>query len=247
MKRIVLCSAESVYTDAVLQQLSADPKVKIVGLVSSTRVLKKGENTLASKARLLQRVGVGYGMYLLRITTAVGPLGRVFQTMRRWAWHLECVIVETGDVNSAEMVDWLNAREADVIVCAHFNQIISSNTIEAVKAEFLNIHPGHLPNYRGLDPMFFALLRGETEVGVTFHRIDAGIDTGDVLGQASMEVQERSLTDCNMEAFRRGSALLCDYLAGRPTERRDMAGSESYDSWPTPADVRMFISKGNRF
>ena len=54
----------------------------------------------------------------------------------------------------------------------------------------MNIHPAYLPKYRGIGPTFWALADGEKELGVTYHFISQGIDTGDILAREKVEIQE---------------------------------------------------------
>ncbi len=56
----------------------------------------------------------------------------------------------------------------------------------------LNIHKGKLPNYRGMPPAFWELWHGECEVGVTVHRVEKGLDTGDILLESRVPVEPHS-------------------------------------------------------
>ncbi len=56
----------------------------------------------------------------------------------------------------------------------------------------INIHKGRLPHFRGMPPAFWELWHGETEVGVTVHRIESGLDTGPVLLEESIAVEPHS-------------------------------------------------------
>ena len=56
----------------------------------------------------------------------------------------------------------------------------------------INLHKGKVPDYRGMPPAFWELWNGEKEVGCTIHKVEAGLDTGDVLLQSVVPVQEYS-------------------------------------------------------
>ena len=80
--------------------------------------------------------------------------------------------------------------------------------IQAAKVAVLNAHPGLLPKYRGVDVIAWALLNGDP-VGVTVHRVDAGIDTGDIILQDSVSLENGD----TMASLRRKVEI----LAGRLT------------------------------
>lgn len=69
-------------------------------------------------------------------------------------------------------------------------RIISSETLAAVDAPFINYHSGINPAYRGMFGGYFALAKGEPEhFGATVHLIDEGVDTGDILYQSTVNTE----------------------------------------------------------
>ncbi len=56
----------------------------------------------------------------------------------------------------------------------------------------INLHKGKVPDYRGMPPAFWELWHGEKEVGCTIHKVEAGLDTGDILLQRSVPVSPHS-------------------------------------------------------
>ena len=75
----------------------------------------------------------------------------------------------------------LAAYGADVAVVVAFGQILPQTVLDAPARGSINIHASLLPKYRGAAPIQWAIVRGETETGITTFRMDAGMDTGDVL------------------------------------------------------------------
>jgi peptidoglycan/xylan/chitin deacetylase (PgdA/CDA1 family) len=55
----------------------------------------------------------------------------------------------------------------------------------------INLHKGRLPEYRGMPPAFWELYDGQTSTAVTVHCIDDGLDTGDIVGEAEVEIHPR--------------------------------------------------------
>jgi methionyl-tRNA formyltransferase len=75
----------------------------------------------------------------------------------------------------------LAALEADVAVVVAFGQILPKPVLDAPRRGSINVHASILPRYRGAAPIAWAIMRGETETGITTFQMDPGMDTGDVL------------------------------------------------------------------
>jgi methionyl-tRNA formyltransferase len=74
------------------------------------------------------------------------------------------------------------------VVLLNGTRIIARRVLEQVPAVFINMHSGITPGYRGVHGAYWALARGDRgRCGVTIHLVDAGIDTGAVLEQATFE------------------------------------------------------------
>lgn len=88
------------------------------------------------------------------------------------------------------------AQEApDLIVVAAFGQILPKNLLELPKYGCINVHASLLPAYRGAAPIQRAVLDGQKESGVTIMQMDAGLDTGDILTQARIPLDDRETAD----------------------------------------------------
>lgn len=70
---------------------------------------------------------------------------------------------------------------ADVAVVAAFGQILPQAVLDVPGRGSINVHASVLPRYRGAAPIAWAIMRGETESGITTFQMDAGMDTGDTL------------------------------------------------------------------
>jgi methionyl-tRNA formyltransferase len=70
---------------------------------------------------------------------------------------------------------------ADVAVVAAFGQILPKPVLDVPARGSINVHASVLPRYRGAAPIAWAIMRGETETGITTFQMDPGMDTGDVL------------------------------------------------------------------
>jgi methionyl-tRNA formyltransferase len=77
----------------------------------------------------------------------------------------------------------LRAYEPDLALCTAFPWLIPAEAIAVPKQGIVNGHPSLLPRYRGPFPIAWAVRNGETEIGMSYHLMDAEFDTGNVLAQ----------------------------------------------------------------
>jgi methionyl-tRNA formyltransferase len=86
-------------------------------------------------------------------------------------------------------VERLRALDADAFVVASYGQILSKSLLAVPRQGCFNLHASLLPKYRGAAPIQYALLNGDRETGVTLMRMDAGMDTGDIVAATKTEVR----------------------------------------------------------
>lgn len=91
-------------------------------------------------------------------------------------------------IKSAEAESILRAANADVVVIIAYGQIIPARLLDIPKLGWINLHASLLPKYRGAAPINWAIANGETRTGVTTMKIDAGMDTGDILLQHELPI-----------------------------------------------------------
>jgi methionyl-tRNA formyltransferase len=84
----------------------------------------------------------------------------------------------------------LRALAPDLIVVAAFGQILPKGILELPRFGCLNVHTSLLPKYRGAAPIQWAILNGDAETGVTIMKMDAGLDTGDILTQRATPIRD---------------------------------------------------------
>jgi methionyl-tRNA formyltransferase len=84
----------------------------------------------------------------------------------------------------------LRRYEPDVAICAAFPWKVPPDALAVPRLGWVNGHPGLLPEYRGPSPLSWAIRNGENEVGFTFHRMDAELDTGPILAQGSVQLDD---------------------------------------------------------
>jgi phosphoribosylglycinamide formyltransferase-1 len=102
-------------------------------------------------------------------------------------------VFELEDFGSREdrdlaMADWLKSRGVELVVCAGYMQLLTPAFLGRFPA--INLHPSLLPAFPGLDAIGQALEAGASETGVTVHLVDKGVDSGPVIAQEAVPIEE---------------------------------------------------------
>ncbi|MDE6622181.1 MAG: methionyl-tRNA formyltransferase [Lachnospiraceae bacterium] len=98
-------------------------------------------------------------------------------------------------IKTPDAIGELKKYEADVYVVAAFGQILSRQILEMPRFGCINIHASLLPKYRGAAPINQCIIDGERETGVTIMQMDAGIDTGDILTQKKVTIEDKETAE----------------------------------------------------
>jgi methionyl-tRNA formyltransferase len=90
--------------------------------------------------------------------------------------------------NVSELKDKI--KDTEVGICAGFMEIIKGDVFDAPKFGILNLHCGELPEYRGRAPISRTLMDGKESLFVTLHKIDEGVDSGNILLEKALFIEE---------------------------------------------------------
>ncbi|ELI3523149.1 hypothetical protein Q8E21_003108 [Vibrio vulnificus] len=114
------------------------------------------------------------------------------------------------------LVEGINVGKYDVIVCSGYQPIIPQDVID--NNRIINIHYSLLPKYRGMHSTVWAIINGESELGLTIHEINEFIDDGDIIFQHRIEYKDQTSTEimehCNRYVEDNLSNLVLDYVSG---------------------------------
>ena len=88
----------------------------------------------------------------------------------------------------AAMADWIESRQADLVVLAGYMQLLSPEFVARFRNRIVNVHPALLPSFPGLDAIGQALEAGVETTGVTVHFVDEGVDTGPAIAQREVPI-----------------------------------------------------------
>ena len=119
-------------------------------------------------------------------------------------------LVEVDNLNSPRAAEQLRSLNVDLGVVLG-TRILRQSTFSVPRLGCVNLHKGKVPEYRGMPPGFWELYDGASSAGVTVHWINAGLDTGDILGTDSVAIHPndnprtlgRKLDACGTELLRR--------------------------------------------
>lgn len=89
-----------------------------------------------------------------------------------------------------EGVEDLKALKPDLMVTCAFGQILSQEILDIPTIGTINIHASLLPKYRGSSPIQWAIINGEKTTGITIMFTDVGVDTGDIILQDELEIED---------------------------------------------------------
>jgi methionyl-tRNA formyltransferase len=129
----------------------------------------------------------------LVVTQPDRPKGRglelVSSPVKKCAQKLELPITQPESIkNNDDFRAQLTNLKSDAIVVVGYGRIIPQWMLDLPPLGNINLHASLLPKYRGAAPIQWALARGETITGVTTMKIDAGLDTGDILLQREIPI-----------------------------------------------------------
>lgn len=108
--------------------------------------------------------------------------------VKRAASELGIPVHQPERIRRPGYVDLLRTLAPDLMVVVGYGQLIPTTIIELPPHGILNVHGSLLPKYRGAAPIQWAIANGESRTGVTIMQIDAGLDTGDMLLKAPVDI-----------------------------------------------------------
>jgi len=97
-------------------------------------------------------------------------------------------VVDFGKGQGPEVTGQVLACEPDAVVVAAFGHILRKPMLEAPPLGCINVHASLLPRWRGVSPVQYSILHGDTWSGVTIMQMDEGVDTGPILAQRAVPI-----------------------------------------------------------
>ncbi len=191
-----LCACQSIgHLSSVNQQA---PKVKPEGsdnqLMNRIVFMGTPEFAVPTLAMLAENQVVGV------FTQPDKPAGRGRQLtaspVKRWAVSQEhsLPVLQPRTLRDPTVQAQLAELKPEIIVVAAFGLLLPQAVIDLPPHGCINVHASLLPRYRGAAPIPAAILNGDAHTGITLMRLDAGMDTGPIIAQASLPIQPDDTT-----------------------------------------------------
>ena len=187
---------------------------------------------------------------VFRSLTGLSRLGGPPASIPELARRHKLPLLRSPSPNRKEFRDRVRELKPDLIISSQ-GFLLKKEFLEIAPLGCLNRHAALLPQYRGIYPIFWAMLHGEREIGISVHFMNEKYDEGKIIVQHRVPVEEHdtflSLYDkvialtpvIFLEAIRRVKSGEIPEIPNRPE-----AGS--YFSYPQPEDIRLFREKGKR-
>lgn len=160
-------------------------------------------------------------------------------------------IVLEKPINNDESVAELKKYQPDLLLSILGNQIFKEPVINLAPKGCLNLHTALLPKYRGLMPTFWVMKNDEKYTGVSVFYVDEGIDSGPIVVQEKVAIENRTQEELikytkklGMEAISKAIDLI---EKDNVVLIENDAAQKTYYSFPTKEDVKVFLKNGKRF
>ena len=139
--------------------------------------------------------------------------------VKTFALQNELALIQPRKIRDEIVLSQINLWNPDVVVVAAYGQIIPSSLLEIPPHGFVNVHASLLPRWRGAAPVQAAILHGDQYTGITIMQMDPGMDTGPIIAQAKVAINEEDTAgDLLTRLSHLGAQLIVDtlpsYLAG---------------------------------
>ncbi len=258
--RVVFCTYSSVYSSLVLKRLIKDERIDVVAIINSTRIIRPDYGLIKGSLKQIKMTGWRYSVYLFLVTdlflwfqTIAGFKKNTLKSVHHIAQAYQIPVLDTPDINQEEPISFIQKYNADYLIAAHFNQLVKNDVLMLPKQGCLNIHPSLLPQYKGVDPVFYALLNDEACLGVSLHRMAKTFDSGEVLLQKKQRFNASdSVFMINCQLFSDGAELLCRWfetldriqIKEKILPENEKNVLDHYDSWPSSKTVSQFKRTG---
>ncbi|MBN2145315.1 MAG: hypothetical protein JW774_11900 [Candidatus Aureabacteria bacterium] len=142
----------------------------------------------------------------------------------------------------------IEKEKVDIIWVFNLGRILRKPVLQMPSKGCVNLHFGLLPHYRGIMPSFWAHYHGEPFLGITYYKMDEGIDTGPVICQTQIPIcSKMNLVDIYQKGFDQAACMIEEVftcLSGDLLlKQEEAAGPGSYFMMPTWRDIILYKIK----
>ncbi|GAL20322.1 UDP-4-amino-4-deoxy-L-arabinose formyltransferase / UDP-glucuronic acid oxidase (UDP-4-keto-hexauronic acid decarboxylating) [Vibrio maritimus] len=174
-----------------------------------------------------------------------------FESVAKLAAKNGIPVYAPEDVNHPLWVDKIRAMKPDALFSFYYRNMISQEVLDIAPKGGFNLHGSLLPTYRGRAPINWALVNGETETGVTLHKMVQKADAGDIVGQEKIAITDEDTAETLHKRMNAASSdllskVLPTIVDGSFTATAQDESKATYFGRRTPADGEIKWSNDSR-
>lgn len=159
-----------------------------------------------------------------------------FGSVSRIAAEQGIPVYAPDDVNHPLWVERIRVLNPDVIFSFYYRNLLCEDILNTARQGAYNLHGSLLPKYRGRAPLNWVLVNGETETGVTLHRMVARADAGDIVAQQKVAIQD---DDVALTLHRR----LCESAQGMLRNILPAIGAGDVKGWAQDESQATYVGR----
>lgn len=252
MNLILITQNEPFYLKSNIEYLikNLPENCKIVGcIVSDVSPFGKKESFLQKALSTLKIFGfkffLRYALRFIKIKLFDSDLKKYLLNE-----NIEIIYLD-GSINSDSSLSKIRNFKPDLLISIAGNEIFKKNLIDLAPEGCLNLHTAMLPKYRGLMPTFWAMKNNEEYLGVSVFFVDEGIDSGPIIFQEKIKIEDQTMEDLIKETKLLGMQGIIKSIRMIMSKKYELIENDdkksTYFSFPKRKDVREFISNGKKF
>ena len=162
------------------------------------------------------------------------------------------LILLNKSINYKLSLDKIKSYKPNLIISILGNEIFKSEILNIPTFGCINLHSSLLPNFKGVMPSFWVLLKKEKYTGVSVFKMDEGIDSGPIISQKKILIAENTTQkDLIIRTKEIGMKLIIESVekikSGKIDYINNPKGKGNYFSFPKKSDINQFLKQGGKF
>ena len=226
------------------------PNIQISGVVvNDVSPFGKKESFLKKSLKTYKIFGLNFFLFY-----SLKYLKSLFfhQSLKSLLHENKIPIIElSNSINSSSSISKIKSFKPDLLVSILGNQIFKSKIINLAPKGCINLHTALLPKYRGLMPTFWVLKNHEEFTGVSVFFVDEGIDSGDIILQKKIKIDNMTQYELIKITKKIGMELIAKAIHKISINDINLIENNDFEmtyySFPNKRDVQNFIKSGKKF
>ena len=267
MKIVILANDDIPYSGLLSYPVLKKFANEISGIFIQDRILDSNTTTLGLFNKVKKKSSLQFAIFYAReiINYKIAVLIRRIFHMNK---HSNDCYIETnanlgkmfgipvfkieGSINDEIWLNKINEIKPDLIICIRYAEILKNSLLTIPNGGVINFHPSLLPKYKGMAPIFQALLHNENEIGFSLHYIDEGIDTGKIIKRQKIKTEKNESVShiairAHVVAGYELLSILNNLKKGDKETEQITQDNGNYFSWPEKKDVKKFMQSNKKY